>query len=201
MSEDCLILLFTRVPELGKVKTRLAEGVGPEKALEVHSLMLQNTLMKCKKTNSDFFVFCPELPDSNVPSILFGAREQRGEDLGEKMKNAFDFGFKEGYKRILIIGSDCPELTISHLESAFELLKTNDLVIGPARDGGYYLLGMNKKQPSLFSTIEWSTTSVFRETFEIARKLNLSISLMPILNDIDTEDDLMEYELKNGRMR
>ena len=118
---------------------------------------------------------------------------QYGNDLGARMLNSFSDQFKMGYSRLIIIGTDCPDLNSELLLNAFNALESHDIVIGPAADGGYYLLGMSKLYPELFEGVEWSTSEVYGQTVDIISKLGLSFSLMPVLRDLDNEDDLKYF--------
>ena len=119
---------------------------------------------------------------------------QEGADLGERMKHAFEFVFAKGYLSACIIGSDCMMLSSTNIESAFIALGKNDMVIGPSVDGGYYLLGMNQLITSVFINKSWSTETLMRETILTILSLNLSYQLLPILNDIDTEQDWLNHQ-------
>jgi len=115
---------------------------------------------------------------------------QAGEGLGHRMEQAFQWGFKQGYKRIIIIGSDCAELNRNIIMTAFEALGHHDFVLGPAKDGGYYLLGMKSLLSQLFHHKKWSTSSVAADTLADIQKANKSVHLLPTLSDIDTIEDL-----------
>ena len=140
------LLIFTRNPQLGKVKTRLAKTIGDEKALEVYNDLLHHTMTETQNLKCDKFVFYDENVELNdVWSINFYEKKlQFGADLGAKMQNAFQHIFDLGYKNCVIIGSDLFDLRTSHINEAFNKLEANDVVLGPAEDGGYYLLGMKK---------------------------------------------------------
>lgn len=120
----------------------------------------------------------------------FNKHIQEGEDLGDRMSNAFEKIFALGAEKAVIVGSDCPEITTAIINSAFTTLKEKDVCIGPARDGGYYLLGMNKPLPFLFQQKAWSTDSVFSSTIDDLEKQNLSFGKLPELSDLDTAEDL-----------
>ena len=123
--------------------------------------------------------------------FFFSAQE--GGDLGSRMKNAFDKVFSTGAEKVIIIGSDIPDLTAEIINNAFAYLDTSDVVIGPSKDGGFYLLGMKIMHEELFEGIEYSTAKVFSETLSRLRELNLSCKLLPELQDIDTEEDLIRW--------
>ncbi|MEM7394475.1 MAG: TIGR04282 family arsenosugar biosynthesis glycosyltransferase, partial [Verrucomicrobiota bacterium] len=117
-------------------------------------------------------------------------------DLGDRMLGALNHAFELGYGEAVIIGTDCPALSARHLKQAFDTLKTNDVVLGPTFDGGYYLIGMKQPHQALFRDIPWSTEAVFPNTMEVMKTENLSCGLLPRLRDLDDQDDLGFYELK-----
>ena len=160
------IILFTKNPELGMVKTRLAKTLGNEKALEIYKKLLQHTQTIVSNIEVDKFVFYSDKIIENDAWLngVYYKKIQKGVDLGERMKNAFQELFELNYNSICIIGSDCFELNSPIINQAFQNLKTNEIVIGPTFDGGYYLLGMNKLNFELFENINWSTQTVFEET-------------------------------------
>ena len=192
------LILFTRVPELGKVKTRLAQDTGDEKALRVHEFLLEKTLYAIRVSGFESEVHCPELPEGKIPGGLEFPQLQVEGDLGKKMSHAIENAFDNGEEAVILIGSDCPEITGEILQKAGGALLEFDLVLGPAKDGGYYLIGMKNSYPSLFQDIPWSSNQVFNLTFQAANKLKLKISLLPVLTDIDTVQDLETWENNKG---
>ena len=192
MMKEVALLIFQKNPELGKVKTRLGATLGDEKALEIYHQLIDITLKEASKTSFETFVFYSSfLPEENS----FGRikrKVQKGDDLGEKMKNAFQEVLALGYQKAIIIGTDCPEIHAGILNQAAMELENNELVIGPAEDGGYYLLGMKSLQRELFEEVAWSTESVLKQTLEKAESIGLKVSLLESLNDIDTEEDLQK---------
>lgn len=189
MKTDAL-LIFTRNPELGKVKTRLAKTIGDQKALEIYKDLLLHTMKVTKNLDCDKFVFYDkkiEISDLWT-AILYKKRIQSGVDLGVRMHNAFQQLFKLGYENCIIVGSDLPDLQNLHINEAFSKLKFNDVVIGPADDGGYYLLGLKKMIPSLFKNKNWGTDTVLSNTLKDLE--NYKIEFTETLNDIDTFEDL-----------
>ena len=182
------IIIFVRNPELGKVKTRLAAKIGNEKALEVYIKLLEHTRDILSGLEADKFVFGTEPFNLHWRGCI--NEIQTSGDLGSRMSNAFHLVFAKGYDRVIIIGSDCLELTKHHIEEAFAALNENDIVIGPATDGGYYLLGMKKLHGQLFENKSWSTDLVFRQTMDSINQSGLPIFSLEWLNDIDTEKDL-----------
>ena len=191
MQEKAVLIIFLKNPVRGKVKTRLAETVGPDKALRIyHQLLaytrdLANSLEVKKQV---WYSEHAEERDGWDPATCT-LKVQQGDDLGEKMKNAFVEAFREGCKPVVIIGSDCAELTEGLLIQAFDSLVHNDVVIGPSEDGGYYLLGMNAHHPDLFEDIPWSTPDVLSKTLIKVKQKGLDLCLLPELNDVDLESD------------
>lgn len=189
--EDNALIIFARKPELGKVKTRLAASIGNNKALNIYKLLLNHTRSVAKAANATTFIFVTE----SVTDDFWGSfpcELQSGENLGEKMHHAFELIFAKGYKKCVIIGSDCPELSTEIINYAFEVLKDHAAVIGGANDGGYYLLGTKKLVPSLFQNKAWSTANVFENTIQDFINENLSYKQLPFLNDLDEEKDIPE---------
>jgi len=187
------LIIFTRNPELGKCKTRLAKTIGNEAALEVYKHLLNHTLKTTQQIRADKFVFYSEAIQKNDiwDDTIFGKKLQQGHDLGKKMKNAFKELFQIGYKKIVIIGSDVLDLETRHINNALSDLNTTDCVLGPAKDGGYYLLGLNKMFDFLFENKSWSTSKLWEETINDLKENALTFTTLETLNDIDTFDDLM----------
>ncbi|MGQ0738082.1 MAG: TIGR04282 family arsenosugar biosynthesis glycosyltransferase [Bacteroidota bacterium] len=191
--KDALII-FTRNPVLGKVKTRIAEAVGEKEALGIYKALLQHTHDISTAVDADRYVFYSDhiqlgdlWKDNRYHKFL-----QAGQTLGSKMQDAFSRMFAKGYGKAVIIGSDCYELTADILKKAFEGLNTNDAVIGPAKDGGYYLLGMKKLITEIFENKKWSTASVYSETISDLEKAGFSYATLPLLNDVDRVEDVPE---------
>jgi rSAM/selenodomain-associated transferase 1 len=186
------LIIFVRHPELGKVKTRLAKVIGDEKALKVYQLLLQHTRQITLPLNCRKFIY---YADSVTEHDGWGdpgytKRQQFGDDLGERMANAFRELFEQGFKRVLIIGSDCYQLRTDVIENAIEQLKTYQTVIGPTFDGGYYLLGMNSFIPELFKGKAWSTDRVCQQTMEDLNFLSQTFVMLNRLHDVDEPADL-----------
>ena len=188
------IIIFVRNPELGKVKTRLAKEIGDEKALEVYTELLQHTHAITSHLDCDRFVFYTDyINENDLWNESFEKRLQEGKNLGDRMLLAFFELFQQGYSKIVIVGSDCPELTSFIIEDAYDKLDSSDVVIGPSTDGGYYLLGLTKLIPPLFAHKQWSTDTVLEDTINDIALLRKSYSLLTELTDIDTADDLHRY--------
>ncbi|MGB0185297.1 MAG: TIGR04282 family arsenosugar biosynthesis glycosyltransferase [Flavobacteriaceae bacterium] len=188
--QENLIIIFARNPKLGKVKTRLAKTIGDFAALETYKILMKHTANVVEKSNAEKIVFYSEYIDHNDvwAKIKCKKVKQSEGDLGEKMQTAFEYAFELGYKKIVIIGSDVYSLKTEHIDSAFTQLETHDVVIGPAHDGGYYLLGLNFIIPELFEQKKWGTSSVLKNTLADLNELN--VTLLEPLNDIDTYEDL-----------
>lgn len=192
MNEN-LLLIFTRNPELGKVKTRLAKTVGNKKALEIYKFLLNKTKEISINTNSDKAVFYSvKVRENDIwDKNYYQKYQQEGKDLGERMLNAFKTSFLKGYKKVIIIGSDLYDLTSNQINEAFEKLNSHDFVIGPAKDGGYYLLGMKSLEPKIFKNKNWGSSSVRKETIDNLKEK--SIFSLTELNDIDIYEDIEEH--------
>ncbi|MEO6404726.1 MAG: TIGR04282 family arsenosugar biosynthesis glycosyltransferase [Ferruginibacter sp.] len=186
------LIIFMKNPVIGKVKTRLAAAIGDATALEVYKKLLNHTQKITLFVDADKFLFYSEFlqREDEWPNDRFIKHLQKGNDLGERMCNAFEFVFLNKHQKVIIIGSDCIDLSASVIEDAYLLLNDTDVVIGPAKDGGYYLLGMKELHHSLFKTISWGTSEVLKQTLSICRSQHLKYSLLPTLMDIDVEDDL-----------
>lgn len=189
-----LLIIFTRNPEIGKVKTRLAKDVGDESALEIYKFLLEHTVSVTKDLDVQKEVWFSEgigndhLWDSSVYSKKF----QQGKDLGARMQHAFETGFEKGFRNIIIIGSDMYDLETKDLENAFSILKNKEYVIGPASDGGYYLLGMRTLEPKIFQNKNWGTSTVLQETLNDLKGKN--IALTDLRNDVDLYEDIQDNE-------
>lgn len=186
-----LLLIFTRNPELGKAKTRLAKTVGDETALEIYKFLLQKTKDISKKVSSDKAVYYSvKIRNNDIwNENTFQKHQQTGEDLGIRMLNAFKNGFESGYKKVMIIGSDLFDLTSENIETAFTELDNNDVVLGPAEDGGYYLLGMNSLEENVFKNKEWGTETVRKDTLSDLK--DRDVKLLEFKNDIDVYEDIL----------
>ena len=192
------IIIFIKNPEKGKVKTRLAASIGDDRALEVYNKLVEHTLAVLEPLQVQKYVFFDEERGDNNLLINGGFKKyiQQGDDLGERMSNAFKTVFKDGVERAIIIGSDCPEITTELINDAFSNLTQYDIAIGPASDGGYYLLGMKKLYSDLFSNKEWSSTTVLSDTIIDVQRMDLSFYPLPVLSDIDVEEDLERWQMQ-----
>lgn len=191
IKEKNLLLIFTRNPELGKAKTRLAKMVGDETALEIYRFLLERTKDVSLKVNADKAVYYSvEVRENDIwDASIYQKHQQKGKDLGIRMRNAFKNGFDAGYKKVMIIGSDLYDLSSKNIDNAFVVLNKNDVVIGPAEDGGYYLLGMNTLHEKVFKNKNWGTASVRKDTLLDLK--NKKVKLLEEKNDIDVYEDIL----------
>lgn len=190
VASNNLLLIFTRNPELGKCKTRLAATVGNESALEIYKFLLNHTAELTQDVSAAKQVWYSEeiWKDDLWNNSLFDKRVQQGTDLGIRMANAFQEGFESGFERIIVIGSDMYNLSKTELDNAFDMLKTKDFVIGPAEDGGYYLLGMKAFNSDVFQNKTWGTETVLQNTLNDLK--NKKIQLLETRNDVDLYEDI-----------
>ncbi|MFD1094910.1 TIGR04282 family arsenosugar biosynthesis glycosyltransferase [Salegentibacter chungangensis] len=189
-NSDNLLIIFTRNPEIGKVKTRLAKKTGNQAALEIYNFLLRHTVAITKNIKAAKSVYySDEIWQNDLWSEeLYDKKLQSGPGLGERMENAFREGFSEGYKHIVIIGSDLFDIQEADITEAFEHLSKNEFVIGPAQDGGYYLLGMNSLNSDVFKGKNWGSSSVLGSTLNDLK--NKKVKLLEVRNDIDVFEDL-----------
>jgi len=193
------LIIFQKNAVLGKVKTRLAVSIGDQQALEIYQRLTAYTHEIVKKLKVDKFLFFSDfIPENTNGDLLeYQFELQSGADLGERMRNAFAYVFSKGYASVAIIGTDCPYLKGKDLNKSFLNLSHTDLVIGPAKDGGYYLLGMSKFLPEIFQDIPWSSDVVLEKTLVNADKLNAEYKFLKILSDIDTLEDWEIFKTTN----
>lgn len=197
MSLKNALIIFVKNPKSGKVKTRLALGSSNKQALEIYLQLLNHTLNESKQlSNCEKYVFYSDKIESNDEWAKNGFIQvlQKGNDLGERMKNAFQHLFSKGHQNCIIIGSDCPQINTEILDIAFNKMKDHDAVIGPANDGGYYLLGIKNLFEQVFENKAWSSTSVFLETMKDFKDLSLNTYILPELIDIDTIEDYIAFQ-------
>ncbi len=193
---DSALIIFAKAPIPGQVKTRLCPPLTPDEAASLHGSVVLDMLERSRGLSSmDRFVACFPSPDHVFFKILeerHGVRliAQTGEDLGARMASALADIFAQGYRRALVIGTDLPTLPGSLFGEALALLDTHDLVLGPAQDGGYYLIGLRKPAPELFTGIPWSTDRVLALTQTKASAAGLKTALLQVRRDIDTVEDL-----------
>lgn len=192
MNNKNLLIIFVKNAQIGKVKTRLAATIGDEAALEIYIKLLKYTANIAQQVNAKKAVYYSSFLEENdeFDSGIFYKYLQTGDHLGKKMANAFIKSFSLKYEKVVIIGSDCLDLNEQIINEAFNKLDYNDVVIGPAKDGGYYLLGMKTYYPYLFENKQWSTENVCVDTILDCKKNNLKYILLDTISDIDVESDL-----------
>jgi len=188
----CLLIVFYRNPEKGKVQSRLAATIGEGPALRIYEALCDHTLEITREFQFDRAVFYSERIASNDRWLAdqYLIFLQTGETLGERMSNAFQLGFRSGYTAICIIGTDCYELTRDIISEAFARLEHFDAVIGPAKDGGYYLLGIKAFHPALFVRKQWGTNTVLDATLKDFEEQGLCCHSLSVLRDVDEASDL-----------
>jgi rSAM/selenodomain-associated transferase 1 len=196
MHDKPIILLFIKAPIQGQIKSRLAAAIGDDAALELYQRFVLDTIDTVGALAIPLRI-CFYPPDDGALIRAWLGNEQdcipqQGSDLGERMESAFKQVFQEGYARAVLIGSDIPELGTLIIDEAFTSLNVHDAVLGPAADGGYYLIGFTAKTflTDLFHHIAWSTSTVFDETLARFKESDQRVHLLPKLHDVDTKDDL-----------
>lgn len=188
------VLAFVRAPQAGRVKTRLAATLGAEGALRVYRRLAEHTVREARAVDAELRIhFTPAAQEQEVRAWLGdGPRylAQAGGDLGARMEAAFRAAFRDGAERVVIVGSDLPDLSAALLRRAFGALDEHLAVLGPARDGGYYLLGVRMMIPGVFDDVPWSTDAVLARTLERMRAAGVEPALLPTLADVDEAQDL-----------
>ena len=186
------LIIFVKNPELGKVKTRLARTIGDEKALYIYKLLLEQTFQVTLPVLADKKLYYSEFVQNmdQFNDLVYEKHIQSGDGLGDKMYNAVKHSFGEWAGKVVLIGSDCFELNSGIIEEAFKALEENDYVLGPAKDGGYYLIGMKELNLEIFQNKEWSSENVFLDTLLDIKNQDKSHYLLPTLSDVDIEEDL-----------
>ena len=196
------LFMLTRFPRPGNTKTRLIPALGPEGAAMLQRQMTEHLLARFQKFRQEqpltlevhyAGATAQQMKDWLGPEI--GLRPQSEGNLGQRLHHTFRQGFAGGLKRVLVVGSDCPGIGALHVVGAFEQLQRVDVVIGPAEDGGYYLIGLTVPQPELFADIPWGQETVLARTLAIARRLCLKVALLSPLPDIDRPEDLPLWEV------
>ena len=192
------LIVFVKYPEPGKVKTRLAVGVGSERAAELYKGFVERILEQVNSSTYKIVLYCDQaerlIDFKNWLGADYDFKFQEGEDLGERMKNAFYNEFEDGANHVSIIGTDCLSIDECVICNAFDNLQDKKVVLGPASDGGYYLLALREFRDDIFKNVNWSTEKVFEQTVS---KIEEGCGVLPVLSDIDTYQDYQTY-LKEG---
>ncbi|WP_036380248.1 TIGR04282 family arsenosugar biosynthesis glycosyltransferase [Muricauda sp. MAR_2010_75] len=189
---NSLLLILTRNPELGKCKTRLAAKVGDKAALNIYKFLLDHTVSFTKDLDVEKWVYYSEsIWENDIwDQNSYQKKLQLGANLGERMLNTFQEGFNSGFEKIIIIGSDMYHLSQANLEEAFIQLEKHDYVVGPAEDGGYYLLGMKSLKKEVFHNKSWGSDTVLSDTLKDLE--SGSIFMLPVKNDVDYYEDIKD---------
>lgn len=197
------VLFFVKYPEPGRVKTRMAAAVGSLRAAEIYRVMVQETCRRLPRAGMDLIV-CFDPPERREAVIEWLSPDcgdlhpaflaQAGGDLGNRIKEAFEQAFRDGYDQVAVIGSDCPEISPLIFEETWGALREHDVALGTTSDGGYYLLALSAAQPELFHEIAWSTDAVAGQTLDRIREGNLRVYRLPELDDVDTESDWLRLQ-------
>ncbi len=204
MNKRACLVVMIKYPEPGKVKTRLGREIGMDNAARLYKDFVSRLLATCSKISCKTVLSChPGRPVSDYRKWLgdeYLFIVQQGKDLGMIMQDSFEQAFDQGFSGVILLGSDIPHLPGDYIEKAINKLERSDLVIGPALDGGYYLLGINKKSfnDRIFKEIPWSTSRVFARTLKVIEDNNLTRFILPCLRDIDTLDDLNAFRKNQG---
>ncbi|TBN05417.1 glycosyltransferase [Hyunsoonleella flava] len=199
MSKE-LVIVFVKNIKLGKVKTRLAKTIGDLGAFEVYKELVEITEKATAKVEADKRIYFSDvIIDEKWKG--FDKYVQEGSDLGIRMKNAFTKGFEDGYERIVLIGSDLPDINASHIKNGLKALETSQTVFGPAVDGGYYLIGLSKIHDCVFDNKPWSQSNLLQITVQELKSKNINYSILETLNDIDTFEDLIASEFYKSNLQ
>ena len=202
MKEKDALIIFAKAPVPGQVKTRLQPHLSPEECANLHAFFIIDTINIAKRAEeAETFLFCYPGTENHFfqkvsKDFDIKLMSQKGNDLGERMEHAIKSSISKGYNKVVIIGSDSPDLPVEYIQNGFKRLDTSDMVIGPSADGGYYLIGGTKELP-VFDGIQWSGCQVFNMTVEKAKERGLTVSILDEWYDIDTVEDLQR--LNNSR--
>lgn len=199
------LILFTRYPQAGLTKTRLIPALGAQGAADFQRRMTERLVEEVRRLgNSRPFDFVIRY-DGGDPALMrrwlgdtLTFLPQQGENLGVRMRRAFADSFEAGHQRVVIVGADCPALSAAVMAQALDGLDQADVVLGPARDGGYYLVGLGAPLPELFSRIDWGTGAVLSQTLRNAARLRASVTMLEELADVDRPEDL-HYLIKSQK--
>jgi hypothetical protein len=190
------LIIFVKAPRPGSVKTRLAQAIGPNEACAAYGTLVETLLGKLSALDGVVLRFAP---DDAAAEILpwrrarWQTQPQGPGDLGQRLESAFRDSFKAGARRVVIIGSDCPAVSVADVRAGWAALETNDVVLGPASDGGYWLIGLRECRRELFEGIPWSTDQVLAQTLQRADAAKWRVHLLRELTDVDTETEWKDF--------
>lgn len=197
-TDKVALIIMIKNPVLGKAKTRIASTAGDEEALRIYKLLLEHTRVVTSSTSLDKYLYYSDhIEDDHWSDKIYHKRVQSEGDLGRRLRSAFSELSME-YNRVIVIGSDCAEITTQHIEIAALALLENNIVIGPVYDGGYYLLGMQGYHPEVITDIDWSTDVVAKQTLYKAQSKGLTVHTIETLHDIDYHEDWLNFGLENS---
>lgn len=198
----CVVVIMARAPRLGEVKTRLAAALGGERALTIYREITERVVTSVRDSEARIVVaFTPADGGDEMRGWLgsgFAYQPQRTGDLGHRMAGAIGAQFAAGADRVVVVGTDCPTLDAGTVRAAFDALDADDVVFGPASDGGYYLVGMRAPHPELFDDVPWSSEQTLAVSLERARAAELRIALLDEMRDIDTVEDWHWHVARRG---
>jgi rSAM/selenodomain-associated transferase 1 len=191
------LIVFAKYPVPGQVKTRLAKDIGDSAAVILYSHFVSYTIRKFANSRDSNELRVAVAQESflekfkqNFPGADKYVAQKNTDNLGARMQHAIQQSLNEGFQKIVVIGTDCPHLPTEYVQKAFDLLDKHDIAIGPAEDGGYYLLAISQDHPCLFEGISWSTENVLKQTIAAIKKNDVSYALLPALFDIDDFESL-----------
>jgi hypothetical protein len=196
MTKEGAIVIFAKAPDVDTVKTRLKSALSDDERLRLYISLMENAIGAAKAvTTAAAFIACwpPDGAKWFADRYALPVFPQEGEDLGSRMSNAIERALAMGYGKVVIAGTDVPDMTCEVLRAAFSALDKRDIVIGPAVDGGYYLIGLKRLCRRVFEDIEWSGETVLSRTLERAKEAGLSVGLLVTLSDIDRPEDLSPH--------
>jgi rSAM/selenodomain-associated transferase 1 len=186
------IIVFQKNPKEGHTKTRLAATIGHTNAMIVYTELVRHVHSIVKLFSCEKFIFFSDFIEEDIRWADYQCRVQSNDDLGSRMKNALDEVFEEGFESAILVGTDCYHLSEAIIGEALTSLLNSDYCLGPALDGGYYLIGAKKTDDEVFLKKEWSTETVFLEAQESIQQIQKILHILPMLSDVDTEEDLGE---------
>lgn len=199
------LVVFARAPHLGRVKTRLTPPLSPQQALELHRALVEDTLERLarfRRPGLQRWLYLSEPSPAkrlDITPAWSSALQTRG-DLGARLEGAFRQAYEDGLERVVIVGSDSPTLPLDYLDQAYEALSAHDVVLGPAEDGGYYLVGTSCFVPELLRGITWGSPRVLEQSTEALSRAGRSFHLLPPWYDVDTSEDLLRLEKERAAL-
>ncbi len=193
------LVVFARAPHLGRVKTRLTPPLTQQQALDLHQAFVEDTLEKLARFRRPglerwLYLSQPSSPEQLDVPPAWSSALQTGDDLGARMEGTFRQAYEDGRERVVIVGSDSPTLPLDYLDQAYQALAAHDVVLGPAEDGGYYLVGSSRFVPELLRGITWGSSRVLEQSTEALSRAGRSFHLLPSWYDVDTAKDLLRLE-------